>query len=97
MKIAKSQLEQIIKEEIEKLTEKGFLSNVGKYIDTGVWPGDEEPIDKHRHPKLNAIADAVRDAIGDVPRDKLKNFLWGLNSEFANTGKVTEQNNNEDI
>ena len=85
--LAESQLREIIRcLLLEK--EEGLLSKVGKYIDTGEWGDEEFDKRKHRHPKLNAIVDAVNDAIGDVEYSELKHFLWGLNHDFANKIKI---------
>ena len=82
MKITRRQLQQCIRMSLLEKKEMGFLEKVGDWI-SNEW-GDEE-IDPRemRHPKLNAIVDAVNDAIGKVDYSEKKNFLWGLNHDYA--------------
>ena len=90
MKISRRQIRNIILQERENI-EQDFISKVGNFMDTGLWDEDPNPR-KTRHPKLNAVLDAVQDAVSDVPRSQLKQFLWNLNSTYANTGKIMETN-----
>ena len=77
MKITKRQLRRIIQE-------RGFGD---KLVDVvfGEIPADGKPRD-FRHEKLNTIIDAVNDARREpeIKYAELKNFLWTLNSRFAN-------------
>lgn len=95
MKITEDQLRRIIKESLLVLerTSPGptdFFGKVGKFIDTGSWGNEKIDPRKHRHPKLNAIIDVVNDAIGEVPHAEMKSFLWALNSDYANKGRIME-------
>ena len=74
MKITRRQLRKII------LQEKQSLS--GKFLD---WAGTGQvSFDNTRHPRLSAIVDAVNAAKDEVDYQTLKNFLFGINSKFAN-------------
>lgn len=68
--------------------EMGFLSKVGRWIDTNEWGDEKEDPRKYRHPKLNDVVDAVNSAIEDVKHTEMKNFLWGLNHDYANGIKI---------
>tara|TARA_R100000152_G_C6620571_1_gene71423 strand:+ start:162 stop:611 length:450 start_codon:yes stop_codon:yes gene_type:complete len=87
MKITRRQLRKIIREE-RALIERdsgGVVSRIKSFVNPeGVSLRDQ------RHPALNAIIDAVNDAIGKVPRAKLRDLLWSLNADFARTGKIKE-------
>tara|TARA_Y100001973_G_C5194894_1_gene333534 strand:+ start:799 stop:1650 length:852 start_codon:yes stop_codon:yes gene_type:complete len=83
MKYLRQYIRQIL---LEK--EMGFLDKVGHYIDTNQWGNEKVNPRKLRHPKLNTVVDAVQDAIGNVSHKEMKNFLWGLNHDFANGIKI---------
>ena len=68
--------------------EMGVLSKLGHLIDTGEWGEEKYDPRRHRHPRLNDVVDVVNDAIEDVPRREMKDFLWGLNYDFANNVKI---------
>jgi len=99
MKISTQQLKEIIREAI--LLEKGPVQKqfpkpnennlVDKFMDFAFGVDKDQDPRSRRHPKLNKVVDAVNDAIEDVPHDKMKDFLWGLNYDFAN-GRVIESN-----
>ena len=99
MKITTDQLREIIREAI--LLEKGPVRKqfpkpnendlVGRFMNFAFGVDEDQDPRELRHPKLNKVVDAVNDAIEDVPHDKMKDFLWGLNYDFAN-GRVIESN-----
>ena len=69
MKITKRQLRKIILQEKQDLPAR-FLN----------WVFDDDMRDDDRHPRLDAIVDAVNAAKSEVEFRVLKNFLFGLNS-----------------
>tara|TARA_Y100000034_G_scaffold23697_1_gene27453 strand:- start:576 stop:923 length:348 start_codon:yes stop_codon:yes gene_type:complete len=94
MKITKIQLREIIREAIllekfPKPNENDLAGRVMKWTFDGV---TEQPPKELRDEKLNKIVDLINDAIKVVPHWKMKDFLWGLNHDFANGIKIEGKN-----
>lgn len=76
MKITRQQLRKIIIQE-----KKGFGE---KFLDWASADDDYIIARRTRHPRLDAISDAVNAAKNEVDFNILKNFLFTLNHRFAN-------------
>ena len=60
----------------------------GKFMNWAFGASEDENPRDYRHPKLNAVVDSVQDAQKEVPYKEMKDFLWGLNHDFANGIKI---------
>tara|TARA_B100000700_G_scaffold126039_1_gene141095 strand:+ start:265 stop:582 length:318 start_codon:yes stop_codon:yes gene_type:complete len=100
MQITEEQLKKLIETELDhersrlksqRMNQiKGDDDLLSKYLNIFDGAKDHDP-SSDRHPKLNAILEAVKDAYGKVPMDQLVGFLRNLHRELAVNKKVMRE------